>query len=324
MRIAKTFKPIGTGGPTAATLVLILLLGSQSDAQTQNALSSPSRDSSIKVDVDLVLLPVTVADKTGRPFTGLKTENFRIYDNGIEQRVHHFSTEDLPFSMGLVLDRSGSMTMVIDEVYQAAFHTIRASKPADEFFIHTFNHRVERRQDFSTDRKLLEKRLKGVSAGGQTALYDAVFIAIEHVKTGSHDKKALLVVTDGADNSSRITFHELLDQVRQEKVAIYVVGLFGMAELYVEDPMDVTLLTQLAEATGGKAYFPRTMKECEQACIAIAEELRQQYSLGYYPEPRKRDGSWHTVQVQLQLLAELPSAGLKARTRAGYFAPKDQ
>lgn len=305
------------------TPAVLLLLAWELAAPAQD---SPPAGSSLRVDVDLVLLQVTVTDASGRFLRGLKAENFRVYDNGVEQAIHHFTTEDLPFSMGLVLDRSGSMTMMIDEVYQAAFHTIKASKSADEFFISTFNEVFEMRQDLSTDRELLEKRLKGVVADGRTALYDAVLTAVQHIQKGRYDKKALLVVTDGADNSSRIYFSDLLDRIRQENVVIYVVGLFGMASkvgLDLERESTVRELTELAEATGGQAYFPRTMKECEQACVAIAEELRQQYGLGYYPHPRQRDGSWHTLQVQLELPADLSGKAPTPRTRTGYFAPRD-
>jgi Ca-activated chloride channel family protein len=273
------------------------------------------------------MLHVTVTDQSGRPFAGLKPENFRLYDNRTEQAVHHFTVEDLPFSMGLVLDRSGSMSMVIDEVYQAAFHTIRASKPEDEFFIFTFNHELQRRQEFTTDRKILEKRLKGVTAAGRTALYDAVLAALTYLRSGKHDKKALLVVTDGADNSSESSFRDLLERARHEEVAMYVVGFFGEEAKYFSLVGEGELrarLTQLAEVTGGRAYFPRTMEECDQVCIAIAKELRQQYGLGYYPVPKVRDGSWHAVQVQLQLPPEISNNGLTARTRAGYFAPREQ
>jgi len=320
---------ISAWGPKKLGLALatFLLIAEQSPAQAPQSTPPPSEQrSTIKVNVDLKTLYVTVTDRSGRSLTGLRAENFRLYDNEIEQLIAHFTTEDVPFTMGMVLDRSGSMLPVIDEVYQAAFHTVRASKDVDEFSILTFNDRVELRQDFSTDRELLKKRLKRVRAEGGTALYDAVLTALDHVQKGSREKKALLVVTDGDDNKSEHSFRELLDRVRQqEDVTIYVVGFFGSApwsdfRIY-KDSLQARL-TELATATGGRAYFPRTMEECDRACIAIAEELRQQYVLGYYPRPRL-DGSWHKIQVQLQLPAELAASGLTARTRVGYFAPKE-
>ena len=133
-------------------------------------------------------------------------------------------------------------------------------------------------------------------------------------------------MTDGDDNSSRHSYRDVLDLLRAENVAVYVVGFFATDAKYLSLLGEGELqarLTQLAEVTGGKAYFPRTMKECDQACIAIAKELRQQYGLGYYPEPKPRDGSWHTDQVQLQLSADVSRKGLTARTRAGSFAPRE-
>src|SRR5581483_6665621 len=292
-------------------------------AQDTGQVHSPG--TSIKVDVGLVDLNVTVNDRTGQPFTALKAENFRVYDDGIEQMIHHFNTEDRPYSMGLVLDRSGSMFMMMEEVYQAAFHTIRSSKAEDEFFISTFNEQSKMQQHLTTDRLVLEQQLKNIEAGGATALYDAILDAVDHIQQGSQEKKALLVVTDGADNASTHRFQEVLERARQESVAIYVVGMFdkrSMSTEGAEEKILKGLLTQVAEATGGKAYFPRTIKECERACIAIAQELRQQYSLGYYPSFQARDGSWHNVQVKLQLQKGLDDLGLGVRTRAGYYAPQ--
>lgn len=310
-----------------ALLVAVLAAGSLVLA-AQDQASPPRAGASIQVDVNLVVLHVTVTDRNGMPYRNLKAENFRILDSGSEQSIHHFTAEDLPFTVGLVLDRSGSMLPVIGEVYQAAFHTVRASKPSDEFFILTFNDGFDLRQDFSTDREQLKKRLKHVPAEGPTALYDAVLEALDHIRNASHDKKALVVVTDGDDNKSRHTFQELLERARrQQDVAIYVVGFFGWPEWAGTGSDGKSLrarLTELALATGGKAYFPLTMEECDRACIAIAEELRQQYSLGYYPHPLSHDGNWHTVRVDLQLPPDLSVNNLAARTRVGYFAPTDE
>ena len=280
---------------------------------------------SITVNVRLVNLNVAVLNKNSQPHPGLTADNFRIYDNDVEQAIHHFSHEDLPYSMGLVLDRSGSMTGMIREVYNAAFHTVRASKAGDEFFIELFNDRVEMRQELTTDQVQLQRQLEGVVASGSTALYDAILSGLDHLKKSRNDKKSLLVVTDGADNSSKHSFQEVLERARAEGVLIYVVGMFDelmlATELTREDQLRA-LLSQIAEVTGGRAYFPRTVKQCEQACIAIAKDLREQYSLGYYPRPKVFDGSWRAVQVQLSLPEEMYQEGLTARTRAGYYAPR--
>jgi Ca-activated chloride channel family protein len=314
------FKSSGFGQLRCVTLLVVLLTASGLLGQT-NAPESPT---SITVDVRLVSLNVAVTDRNGRTHSGLDASNFRIYDNGVEQAIHHFSHDDLPYSMGLVLDRSGSMAGMMREVYNAAFHTVRASKAEDEFFIELFDSRVEILQELTTDQALLERRLDSVFPGGSTALYDAILVGMNQLKKAHYDKKALLVVTDGADNSSKHSYEEVLERARAENVVIYVVGMFDemmlATELKREDQVQ-PLLSQLAQITGGRAYFPKTVKQCEQACVDIAKDLREQYSLGYYPRPKLLDGSWRAIQVQLSLPEELHKDGLTARTRSGYFAP---
>lgn len=302
----------------AALAVLLVIVASPESVPQESLLS-------IAVDVRLVNLNVAVVDRNGQPYSGLSGNNFRVYDNGVEQAIHHFSTEDLPYSMGLVLDRSGSMTSMIREVYDAAFHTVQASKTEDEFFIELFNDQVEMRQDLTSDQGLLQRQLEGVVASGSTALYDAILIALDRIKAGRHEKKALLVITDGDDNSSKHSFQEVLQWARADGVAIYVVGMFDqmfLAKHFLRDDGLRAVLSQLATETGGRAYFPRNIRECQQACVAIAHELRQQYSLGYYPRPKLLDGSWRSIQVQLNLPEDLHAHRLTARTRSGYFAPQ--
>src|SRR5438445_239425 len=180
----------------------------------------------IRVDVDLVNLYVAVTDGAGRPLAGLGKENFRVWEDNAQQEIRHFSSEDVPFTIGLILDRSGSMEPVIDDVYQAALHTIEASREGDEAFVILFNDRIELLQDFTSDRKALQKAANKVRARGRTALYDAVYTALRHIQKGRNRKKALMVVTDGADNSSETQFKELLDFARQSEVLVHVIGLF--------------------------------------------------------------------------------------------------
>lgn len=294
--------------------------------EPQHHEETPANTTSLRVETDLVSFNVTVTDGSNGPIRGLKRENFRVFEDGVEQPIQHFSDDDYPYTMGLVLDRSGSMAFVIDDVYNAAFHTIRASKPDDEFFVIAFNERPDLLQDFSSDRKLLQESLKGVQAGGSTALYDAIYTGLKHLQRGQHDKKALLVVTDGADNSSTATLKNLLQFIREEHVTIYVVGFFeGMSpeSSLFTDTFQVDALKKIAEVAGGKAYFPRSMKECDNACIAIANELRRQYSLGYYPTNKNKNGTWREIRVEVSPTPPLGSTKLTARTREGYFAPSE-
>ena len=312
----------------SSALVVLVIGGALSSPLTaqdmQHHEESSAASPSLKVETDLVSFNVSVADARNEPIKGLKRENFRVFEDGIEQRVEHFSDDDYPYTMGLVLDRSGSMGFVIEDVYNAAFHTIRASKPDDEFFVITFNQRLEVLQDFSSDQKLLQRSLRGVEADGSTALYDAIYAGLKHLERGQHDKKALLVVTDGADNSSTVNLKSLLEFIRERGVVIYIVGFFeGMSpsSSLFTDTYQVGALKQIAQATGGKAYFPKSMKECDEACIAIANELRNQYSLGYYPANRKKDGGWREIRVEVSVPPSWGSTKLAARTREGYYAP---
>lgn len=332
--------------PKAVALQVIISLVALSPLLfAEDHLASTKGDSlsghvAIKVNVDLVMLPVTVTDNDGRPITGLKQENFRIYDNGKEQRTLYFNTEDVPISMGLVLDRSGSMAEVIDEVYKAAYQSVEASKPGDDFFLVTFNDEPRLEQDFTADLGLLRERLRTSKASGQTALYDAIDMALDLLNEARNERKALLVITDGDDNNSQSSFREVLQRAAEEDVLLYTIGLFkrrpdarrnwpligGIRRLF---EMGASLgdnhralkkrLKKLSEATGARAYFPRTPKECELANIAIAEELRQQYILGYYPKTERSEGNWHTIEVRLQPSTQPLPKHLMVRTRPGYF-----
>lgn len=309
-----------------ATVAVGFLSGSVAAQDLQHHEESSVNASSLKVETDLVSFNVTVTDARNEPIRGLNRENFRVFEDGAVQPIQHFSDDDYSYTMGLVLDRSGSMALVIEDVYNAAFHTIRASKRDDEFFAIAFNEHTDLLQDFSSDQKLLQRALKGVEAGGSTALYDAIYTGLKHLDRGQHDKKALLVVTDGADNSSSLKLRDLLEFIRERHVTVYVVGFFeGMSpeSSLFADTFQVDSLKKIAEVAGGKAYFPRTMKECDNACIAIADELRKQYSLGYYPTNKNKNGSWREIRVEVSPPPSLGSTKLIARTRQGYFAPTE-
>lgn len=314
---------VGTAMTGARHRILVLALSAFFVGVTQGDAQQPP----IRVDVNLVNLYVAVTDAAGRPIEGLGKENFRVREDDAQQEIRHFSSEDVPFTIGLILDGSGSMAPVIHDVYQAALHTIEASKEGDEAFVILFDDRIELLQDFTSDQKTLRQAAGKVSARGRTALYDAVYTGLRHVQKGKNRKKALLVVTDGADNSSDIRFKELLDLARQSEVLIHVIGLFGEPMRFgtlLEDSPDVDKLSQLAAITGGKAYFPKTMQECKQACIDTAKELHHQYSLAYYPTNRAKDGTWRDIRVEVVGLPTGSSGDVVVRTREGYYAPKEE
>ena len=278
-------------------------------------------------ELEIVDVYATVTDEAGRFVPGLTISDFRVLEGGAEQKVIHFSSEDSPYTVGLVLDRSGSMAGMIREVFDAALHTMEASKADDQAFVMVFDNRVELVQDFTPDRKALERALGAVRAGGETALYDAILASLDHAAGGRHRKKALLVVTDGLDNRSATSFERLLSVASGSGVLVYVVGFFAQADAFtrVEEAAKEEL-ARLSQVTGGRAYFPTNMKDCKQACLDIANELRHQYHLGYSLPRTTKAGEWRTIRVE----TVAPSQGridrrrrLTVRARTGYYAKRN-
>jgi Ca-activated chloride channel homolog len=279
-----------------------------------------------RAETDLVYLTVAVTDRAGRPVDGLDASDIRVYEDGIEQEVYHFNQEKVPLTVGLVLDRSGSMHMMIDEVYEAALHVIENLGDADRAFALTFSNDLSLVQPVTSDMKAVRRSLRHLRARGATALYDAVYEALEYMARIPHregDRKVLTVVTDGDDNVSRRTFGELLEKAMEGDVIIHSVamgegsggGLLGLLPWFSRG--DEKRLRRLAETTGGTAHRPRDMKECERVMKRISEELKTQYGLGYYPSNRARDGNWRKVRVVL----EDEGREYAVRTRQGYYAP---
>lgn len=293
--------------------VVLALSGTSAPAGHEDK-HGDQKDSVFSAETNLVSLDVTVADRSGRPVDRLKKEDFRVLEAGVRQNIAFFSHENRPVSWGLVLDRSGSMAEMMDEVYNAALHSVEVGTPDDDSFIIAFDTSVNIIQDFTSDRRKLLDASKRITAGGRTALYDAVAQAVDHIRHGRHQKKVMVVVTDGDDNSSRLAFPQLLDTVKESEVLIYTVGLFESMDRSAEGRTKKEL-KQLAEMTGGFAYFPRNMKQCDRACRDIAEQVSHQYSLGYYPADTNWDGKWRDLRVEL-----VRRERLAVKTRRGYFA----
>jgi Ca-activated chloride channel homolog len=304
-------------------LMLTFLLGLSSFAQEHKHEMPPQDPATLKLSTEMVSLSVTATDQKGKAVLGLKREDFKVYENGVEQRLDFFSTEETPVCWGLVLDRSGSMWDMIGDVYRAAVHVVDEGTEEDETFIVTFNKKVELVTDFISDKHRLENSILGLRAGGETALWDAISFGLKHLKEAKHRKKVLVVITDGEDNSSRTAFRNLVGQAEEAGVLIYTVGMFesfvmrgfGMRGSPREE------LAKLAEITGASAHFPTNVEECQETMRTIAGEVGHQYSLGYYPSDTKNDGKWRKLQVVVN--QNQGKAKYVARTRAGYYAPKN-
>ena len=283
----------------------------------QNAAGQEGR---IRVDVNLVVLHTTVIDDRGRFAEGLKQENFRVLEDKVEQKLSVFKREDIPVSMGLIIDNSGSMRDKRPRVNQAAITLVEASNPQDEAFVVNFNDDfyLDLDKDFTNSIPELKEALERIDSRGSTALYDAVIGSLDHVKKGHKDKKVLLVVTDGEDNTSHNTLEKTIREIQKTDTVIYTIGLLS-EESKKNAKRAKRALEQIAQASGGLSYFPENVEDVHNICEQVAHDIRNQYTLAYYPSNTKRDGTFRAVQVEV-----IPPRGrgrLQARTRNGYYAP---
>src|SRR6267378_2477137 len=276
----------------------------------------------IRVDTTVVLINVTVTDPLNRFVTGLEKENFRLLEDKVEQKVVHFASEDAPLSIGLVFDTSGSMGNKLAKSRQAVAQFFKTANPDDEFFLVQFNDRPELIQDFTTNLEDIQNRLTFTQAKGRTALLDAVYMALHKMKKAHNPRKALLIISDGGDNSSRYTESEIKNLVREADVQIYAIGIFEPVSARgrtAEEMGGPGLLNELAEQTGGRAFAVENLNELPDVAAKIGIELRNQYVLYYSPKNQDRDGKYRRVAVKMVQPRGLPP--LKCFFRLGYYAP---
>jgi Ca-activated chloride channel family protein len=285
------------------------------------ALSSPQNledsDFKLTVDVKLVQLPVSVLDKQGLGIRGLQREHFSVYEDKVLQDISIFKQEDMPLSIGFVVDVSGSMLDKLDRLNNAVTTFIRERNPEDQTAIVTFGDEVFLEEGF-TD---LNSALPQIPYNTGTAFYDAVYLAAKHLQEkGSYEKKVLIVVSDGEDNKSQSNLQQVLRAVGEWKTTVYTVGLLstGPSVYGLQGESGKRALKQLADVTGGASFFPKSVEEVQEICTRIAHDLRNQYTIGYRPSNDKADGSWRKVQVRLNPPKNTPK--FKVRTKQGYYA----
>ena len=273
----------------------------------------------IQRSVDLVVLHVSVTDEQGQFVPGLKEENFHVFEDDSEQKIAVLRQEDTPVSVGLLIDNSGSMFDKREKVNAAALTFVKTSNPEDEVFVAHFNDRYYFDRDFTNDAGELKKALEQADPRSSTALYDATTTSLERLKSGYLDKKVLLIVSDGEDNSSHYSLDAALHEAQKSSALIYAVGLLR-EEKPESAERDRQALLALTRATGGSALFPENLEDVESTCTQIARDIRHQYTLAYYPTNSRKDGSFRAVRVQI-----VPPAGsgtISARTRTGYYAQR--
>jgi Ca-activated chloride channel family protein len=287
------------------------------------------REYTINVDVNMVVLHATVLDKKGRMINDLKQDNFRVFEDGVQQKLAVFSHADIPVTMGIVIDDSGSMREKRRAVNAASVTFVKTSNPQDQVFVVNFNdvYYLDTPGDFVSNIEDLKGALDKIDSRGGTALYDAVYASLDHLKLGNRDKKVLLIITDGEDNASRYSFDELFRYAKESNAVIYCIGLLGSEEpggLFkikgASPHRAAKVLQRVAEATGGEAYFPKSLDEVEPVCQQIAHDIRNQYTLAYYPSNAKKDGTFRNVRIEAS--ASNGHSKLVVRTRPGYYAPK--
>jgi len=301
-----------------------LLAGQNVQIPTRPKPSAPTVKprSNIRVDTNLVLIPVTVTDPLNRPVTGLEREHFRLLEEKVEQDISHFAADDAPLAVGLVFDVSGSMGEKLRKSRQAAAAFFRSANPEDEFFLVEFNDRPRLTMALTSNIEEIQNRLTFAQSRGRTALLDAIYMALHEMKKSRKPRKALLVISDGGDNSSRYTEHEVRTLVRESDSLLYAIGIFepvGGRGRSAEEMAGPGLLGHLAEQTGGRAFSIDNVNELPDVAAKIGVELRNRYVLGYSPKNVERDGKYRRVQVKVVPPRGLPS--LKATWRLGYYAP---
>jgi Ca-activated chloride channel homolog len=293
--------------------------GAEAPALTGKEALKARPGSLIRMNVDLVLIPVTVTDPMNRLVTGLEKEDFQIFENNGKQKITSFASEDAPVSIGIIFDLSGSMGSKLIRARSSILQFIKTANPEDEFFVIGFNDRPELIEDFTSSVEDIQARLATVRSGHRTALLDAIYYGLQKMKGAGHQRKALLVVSDGGDNRSRYTEGEVRAQVREADVEIYSIGIFDPYAPTPEERMGPQLLNEISEETGGRLYRVDDISEMGDIAEKISTELRNQYVIGYTPHDLTRDGKWRKVKVKLDPPSGLPPLTVHART--GYYAP---
>jgi Ca-activated chloride channel homolog len=276
----------------------------------------------IRTDANLVLVSVSVTDPMQRIVTGLHEDNFEVFEGKTPQTIQHFSSEDVPVSLGIILDVSGSMADKIGRVKDAVIQFCDTANPQDEFFLISFADQPRLASDFTTNPEDIKKDLLFVEPKGRTSLLDAVYMGLHKMKRARYGKKALLMISDGGDNHSRYGEREVKALARESDVMIYSIGIFDRYVPTLEEQLGPMLLSEIAEPTGGRAFTIDATNDATNALASVArhigQELRTQYVLAYRPRDARHDGKWRRIRVRLRLPRKL--AFLQAHARTGYYA----
>lgn len=296
------------------------LLAASAFSQQPSPTPPDDPDEPVRVKTDLVTLTLTVTDVMGRYVSGLTKEAFVVTDNGQEQEISFFSDSDAPVSVGILFDVSSSMSgEKIKKAKKALERFVATSHPMDEYFLIAFNNRAQLLMDRTRDGEALLRQLTLVQPKSMTALYDAVYLGLERVTRGTHQKRALLIISDGQDNASRYNYGEVRRLMRESDVVTYAVGIIDRGDTGSSmGMMGQAFLDELTSVSGGKSFYPQTDVEMDEIFERIALELRHQYSIGYIPKDFQPNGKWRKVKTKVNPPRGLPR--LTVRGREGYYA----
>jgi Ca-activated chloride channel homolog len=289
------------------------------------AKDQPGKAATLRVETNLVLVPVAVCDPMNRPVMGLEKEFFRVFDDRVEQTVTHFAMDDEPVAVGLVFDISGSMGPKLRLARLAAAQFFKTGNPEDEFFLVEFNDQPRLVVPLTQNSEEIQNQLTFAQSKGRTALLDALALALHEMRRSKKNRKALLIISDGGDNSSRYTEGEVRTMVRESDVLLYAVGVYESGGARGRSPEEAAgpgLLGELTDQSGGR-HFPAEISELPDIAAKIGIELRNRYVIGYSPTDQQRDGRYHRVEVKVIPPRELRLPKLVAHWRLGYFAPSD-
>jgi Ca-activated chloride channel homolog len=276
----------------------------------------------IRSDVDLALVNVTVTDPYNRLVTGLEQDNFRVFEDTMEQEIVSFSSEDVPISIGVIFDFSGSMSNKVDKAREAALQFFKTANPQDEFFLVSFNERAELTSTFTNSVEDLQSRMLLTSPKGRTALLDAIYLGLSQMRGAHNAKRALLILSDGGDNHSRYNESDIKRLVKEADTQLYAIGIYdplGYRNRTPEELNGPSLLAEITELTGGRVFAVEHLNDLPDIASKIGMELRNQYVLGYKPSNHTHDARWRKIKVKLRAPKGLPPLTVYSKT--GYYAP---
>jgi Ca-activated chloride channel family protein len=283
---------------------------------------TPIKRGQITMNVEMALVNVTVTDPYNRLVTGLEPDNFRVFEDNIEQEVVTFSSEDVPISIGVVFDFSGSMANKVEKAREAAVQFFKTANPQDEFFLVSFNERAELTSSFTNSIEDLQSRLMLTAPKGRTALLDAIYLGLSQMRGAHNAKRALLILSDGGDNHSRYNESDIKRLVKEADTQLYAIGIFdplGYRNRTPEELNGPSLLGEVTEMTGGRVFAVERLEDLPDIASKIGMELRNQYVLGYRPSNKVHDARWRKIKIKLRAPRGLPPLNVYSKT--GYYAP---